>query len=505
MGLAWILRKHLARAQELAEKQDAWCESASGADTAPKQASIMERLGKYPEELELESTVGLIRGQVAMHNHCYEPEDFETMLRVIHEFGIQVKAFHHAIEAWQVPHMLKELAGNVTIATFAEFSLYKHEAYYPSLEAGAILTQNGLNVAYKSDHVTEETNAKYVMSQAASGHAFGLSDVKALQAVTSIPAKAMDVGFRVGYARPGYDADIVVWDSHPLSNGATPLQVFIDGVATLDEEKVKDSMGVSLAEAQSKRPNVPTHRVKLSEEAKEDVCKRAEKKDQTFIINGIQKTFLGNYPELAASVATAGMGKLTLVVHANEVLCLGTAEACGSTIAAANANDAVVVELQNGHLMPGLIGITSALGMSEIAGEEDSGNGIATAKDNTDASNVDFAKYGIALDGKAFERARIGGVSRAITAPLASDNLVQGVSVEILTSGKKGILDGGIVQGDVALHFIVDVGSSEGSTSMEIMKIRKILAENQGKGNETVYGRVADGLLPLVIQVDDKV
>lgn len=39
---------------------------------------------------------------------------------------------------------------NITIATFAESSLYKHEAYNPSLYAGAILNAHGLPVAYKS-------------------------------------------------------------------------------------------------------------------------------------------------------------------------------------------------------------------------------------------------------------------------------------------------------------------------------------------------------------------
>lgn len=29
------------------------------------------------------------------------------MLGVMQEFGVRVRAFHHAVEAWQVPEMLK--------------------------------------------------------------------------------------------------------------------------------------------------------------------------------------------------------------------------------------------------------------------------------------------------------------------------------------------------------------------------------------------------------------
>lgn len=108
MGNVWLLRKWLAKAKEQVDKQDAWCEAAQVATTTAARATLLADKGNFPEELELESTAGMLRGRVAMHNHCYEPEDMETMLRVSHEFGFRVRAFHHAISAWQVPEMLKE-------------------------------------------------------------------------------------------------------------------------------------------------------------------------------------------------------------------------------------------------------------------------------------------------------------------------------------------------------------------------------------------------------------
>lgn len=115
MGNAWVLREWLARAKELLEKQDAWCEAARGAEGLRQRAALLADKGGFPEELKLESTVGMLRGRVSMQNHCYEPEDFETMLRISHEFGFRVRAFHHAISAWQVPEMLKEYGEYVLI------------------------------------------------------------------------------------------------------------------------------------------------------------------------------------------------------------------------------------------------------------------------------------------------------------------------------------------------------------------------------------------------------
>lgn len=111
MGLAYMLRHHLTRAKGLMEKQDAWCNAASELRTVREVSQFIEEKGRFPEQLELESTIALIRGQVAMHNHCYEPQDMETMLGVVQEFGINPRAFHHAIEAWQVPEMIKTYGG----------------------------------------------------------------------------------------------------------------------------------------------------------------------------------------------------------------------------------------------------------------------------------------------------------------------------------------------------------------------------------------------------------
>lgn len=68
------------------------------------------------------------------------------MLSVLHEFSIHPSAFHHALEAWEVPELLKSLEKyvplfdqfrlltdirNITIATFAENGLFKAEAQGP--------------------------------------------------------------------------------------------------------------------------------------------------------------------------------------------------------------------------------------------------------------------------------------------------------------------------------------------------------------------------------------
>lgn len=73
----------------------------------------------YPEELELESLVALLRKQVNLNVHCYLPQDIEAMVHHSLEFDFEIGAFHHALSAWQVPEIIKRAKTNITIATFA--------------------------------------------------------------------------------------------------------------------------------------------------------------------------------------------------------------------------------------------------------------------------------------------------------------------------------------------------------------------------------------------------
>ncbi|KAF2092364.1 composite domain of metallo-dependent hydrolase [Rhizodiscina lignyota] len=501
MGNAWVFRKHMERAVELREKQDAWCLAAAVAQdkgdknaihtlTMPNESSK----GGLPEQLELESSVAILRGKVGVNTHCYEPEDFEDMLLHTKEFGFRIQAFHHALEAWKVPEMIKDSGYNITIATFSDFALYKHEGYGASLYAGKILEEHGVPVAYKSDHGEETTNAKYVMSQAAMAHSFGMSEIKAMQSVTSVPAKSLEQDHRIGYVKVGYDADLVVWDSHPLSVGATPLQVFVDGKVTLDPKKTKDSMPSS-GSVLNRKSMQPAVRPLLDESIRDDICSKLNG-GSDIVITGIRTSFLQDYQ----SFDTADRN-LTLVLESGRIACFDVSDKCMST-----NRGLPTVQLNNGHALPGLTAVSQSLGLAEIFAEKSTADGVVNAKtDVTDPEKLVYAKYGIHLEGRGFQRARIGGVTRAVTTPLMNGGFGGGVSVGIKTSGKKTVLDGGIFQSDVAVHLVIGQDAKDGdiaTVSTAVAKLRKILKDNSAEDN--MYGKVVNGSIPLIIHVENK-
>jgi cytosine/adenosine deaminase-related metal-dependent hydrolase len=114
MGNAWYFRKHMERARELMDREDAWCLEAS----AIRESGDISRISKFigakntedsaTDYLEYESSIAMLRGQVGVNVHCYESEDFWDMIKHSKEFGFRIQAFHHALEAWEVPEMIKD-------------------------------------------------------------------------------------------------------------------------------------------------------------------------------------------------------------------------------------------------------------------------------------------------------------------------------------------------------------------------------------------------------------
>ena len=267
-----------------------------------------------------------------------------------------------------------------------------------------------------------------------------------------MPAKSLGLEHRIGFVRPGYDADIVVFDSHPLSIGATPLQVYIDGRPTLDEDTVHKSLEKVLPERLQAKPQM---RPKLDPEVKLETCRRV-KKEKT-VITGITKSYLQSNDGLSPS--SSAQGNLTLVLDKGKLLCLDTASNCISH----STGSSFTLALQNGHLLPGLTAAVTSAGMIEIEMEDRTGDGkINPRLDPLDPESVVFAKYGVRLDGRAFERARIGGVTRVVTAPLGR-GFLGGVSVGIKTGGERTLVNGGVFSEDVALHFTLGEGSKGSS------------------------------------------
>ena len=70
LGAGWLFRERFFAARELMREQDEWCKINTGS----------AQTSRFPEKLELESIVALLRGQVKLNVHCYEVRPLEYLL-----------------------------------------------------------------------------------------------------------------------------------------------------------------------------------------------------------------------------------------------------------------------------------------------------------------------------------------------------------------------------------------------------------------------------------------
>jgi predicted amidohydrolase YtcJ len=109
------------------------------------------------------------------------------------------------------------------------------EAYDAIPHNAALMTQYGVVVSINSDSAEE---ARHLNQEAAKAMKWGgLTETEALALVTLNPAKQLRIDNRVGSIEVGKDADLVIYDKHPLSVYAVPQKVFIDGVEYFDRQK----------------------------------------------------------------------------------------------------------------------------------------------------------------------------------------------------------------------------------------------------------------------------
>lgn len=169
------------------------------------------------------------------------------------------------------------------------------------------------------------------------------------------------------------------------------------------------------------------------------------KKDVTVLITGITTSYLEN-----THIKQSSEGSLTMVLTNGKIDCLGQHDKC---VAAKSFNK--VISLRNGHVLPGLTTVSSGLGIIEIESEKSTSDGVGDSNANIyDPESAVYAKYGIHFEGKAFDRARIGGVTRSITYPY-SKGFLRGVSTGFKIAEGSNVLNGGIYKDEAALHFVV--------------------------------------------------
>lgn len=180
--------------------------------------------------LELDTLMGVLEGEILIQMHCYRADQMAQVLDMSEEFGYQVSVFHHGVEAYKIPDLLAE--ANTCAAVWADWGGFKMEAYDSIRENLALTHAGGACAMIHSDSALGIQRLNQEVAKAlADGRRMGLdiSDADAVSWFTSRPARGLGIFEETGSIETGKRADIVIWSAHPFSSYAIADQVYIDG------------------------------------------------------------------------------------------------------------------------------------------------------------------------------------------------------------------------------------------------------------------------------------
>ncbi|PHH78514.1 hypothetical protein CDD82_3023 [Ophiocordyceps australis] len=452
MGESFDFRHGFEQARSLVQRQNDWCAKAE-----KKLKAVDDYL---PRDLAWETLAAVLRGQVLVNTHCYTVPDLEAMVDHSNEFEFAIRAFHHAHQTFLVPELLNRTWGGrpPSSALFADSMYYKMEAYIGTPHAGKILYDAGLTPVYVSDNPV--LNAQHVVFEAAKAYRYGLPYHAALASVTSAPAQELGLGQRLGKIKPGFDADVVVWDSDPLSVGATPVQVWIDGRAQFEDPFLLHK---------------PNHGPIQPDESLQHIDHEpVEAKHVVF--TGVQKVLLDQDYD-AETVFEQTPGKtFTAVVMDGKLSCIGV---CTAQVQAATAAGASTTQLRNGYVTHSFTGVAGLLGLNDIDAE--------TSTENGNNEKFTRAVDALQLGGKKLHAGARYGVTRAISAPKLNDGSTHhGTSVGFVTTAKTSLDEGAVFAQDVAVHYTLDLAVRPEKSYSDVFGElrRKLLAAASSKDKD---------------------
>jgi len=188
-------------------------------------------------DLELDTLMGVLDGEIRIHNHCYKAEEMAVMVDLGKEFNYDSGTFHHGIEAYKIADLLAE-NGNC-VAMWPDWWGFKMEAYDMVQENVAIVdaVKNSCAVVHSDSGTTIQRlnqEAAKVLYRA-NDNGFNLKAEDAIKWITLNAAKSLGIENETGSLEAGKKADIVLWNRNPFSVYAQAEQVFIDGAKVYDK------------------------------------------------------------------------------------------------------------------------------------------------------------------------------------------------------------------------------------------------------------------------------
>ena len=365
-------------------------------------------------DLQLEPLVEILEGKRLVHSHTYRADETLMLIRLAEEMGFKIATFQHILEGYKVAdEMAKHGVGG---STFSDWWAYKVEAEDAVPYNAAIMHKRGVLVSINSDSAE---HARRLNTEAAkSMHWGGLTEDEVLAFVTINPAKQLKIDQRVGSLEVGKDADVVIWNKHPLSTYAIVDRVYIDGEQYYDrlseERRLTDANRekTTLAASEGRQQTAPGPQKAQTPQTPQGPGPQMAQSSESAEVPG-----LGGVQQPALTGPATAITNARIYPISGPVIEKGTVVIRGNRIEAVGANVAVpagaqVIDAKGGEVYPGFIDARTSIGLNEPGPR-----GFEDTNEMLDINASVKAQVAYQSDSDAIPVARVNGVTTAAVFP----------------------------------------------------------------------------------------
>ena len=212
-----------------------------------KEYDALKKSGEpYRKDYEMETLAEILNNERFISCHSYVQSEINMLMKVAEKFDFRINTFTHILEGYKVADKMKE--HGVGGSTFSDWWAYKYEVNDAIPFNAALMHNAGVLTAINSDD--REMSRRLNQEAAKTIKYGGISEEDAWKFVTLNPAKLLHIDDKVGSVKEGKNADLVLWNTNPLSIYAKAEKTLIEGVTYFDIEKDK-----SMREAIKKERN----------------------------------------------------------------------------------------------------------------------------------------------------------------------------------------------------------------------------------------------------------
>ena len=201
-----------------------------------KEYDDLKKSGKpYRKDYEMETLAEILNKERFISCHSYVQSEINMFMKVAEKFDFRINTFTHILEGYKVADKMKD--HGVGGSTFSDWWSYKYEVNDAIPYNASLMHNAGVLTAINSDD--REMSRRLNQEAAKTIKYGGVSEEDAWKFVTLNPAKLLHIDDKVGSVKVGKNADLVLWNTNPLSIYAKAEKTLIEGVTYFDIEKDK--------------------------------------------------------------------------------------------------------------------------------------------------------------------------------------------------------------------------------------------------------------------------